>query len=1236
METNENGQTGAEGRLVIDRMVLTNFKSYAGEKVIGPFHKNFTSVVGPNGSGKSNVIDAMLFVFGFKTSKLRLNKVSELIHNSTHHQNLDKVSVMVHFARIRDLDDETSEKIPGTDLVVGRVAYRNNASDYYINDRKQPAKVVVERLKQEGIDLNHNRFLILQGEVEQISLMDPQALLDYLSEIIGTHAYSEPLEQLAKEVEELTELRQTAMNRAKIADKKVASTAGPAAVTQAYNAKKAELAGARDTNFQIFVRQGEQTVEKIRSNVEQVDGFLQHENDKLKEHDQALGSLKDSAKAAEDGVAETQRGLDGATRRFNDWERANAKRSEEAKAAKAKAKKLRVKRDKDAASLQKAEEDAERLPAEIEGHQAAVAELTSELEAAEAEVERLTESCRPEREALTKKLQKVNQDLQPYQREIAEAKARQSEPTAERDLLAQRQAAALQAFQDAEAGAAEAEEVATAKEAEAESMRAEQAKHLAAADEARRQETDAATRVEHCSAELRDTQGQLAQRKQAESSAASQSHIMQALSKASKTGLIAGKVHGRLGDLGTIDAQYDVAVSSCTGMLDYVVVDTTETAQQCVKYIRDKGLGVATFLILKQQQETWGQRLTQRITTPQDAPRLFDLVKPADENLKAAFYYALRDTVVARNMDRAAEIAYAPGSHLKKVVTLKGELISESGTMTGGGGKPRRGKMCLGSGPPAGAAVADGKEAAVLEQDVAKLQKALAEAQSQAAEAAKVVREATKAAAQLGTGARKAAMAAEAHRVTAADLTQRLASLEAAAQVTKEDKARLAALEAAIAVEENAIAKLQAAMAGLAADAERLNAALQGVGGAGLKKQRAVVDTLQQDIASAEEDATRKGVALAAAEKSAAKLRREVDKVTAEVEALEQKEEAAAAKHREAEQASFELHEAMKTLTEEVTQRKRVLADAIKELESADVKVRIIREKQTEFAERKREQETALNVESRKIRDNKKAMDARRKKFLDEVGPDAASPFVDMEAGELDAVDVDALQRLVLRLENELDQAAPEPGAIERHTEATAEHSARLADLEKATADRDEKRRAHEAMRKERLDRFMAGFNTISLKLKEMYQMITLGGDAELELVDNLDPFSEGIIFSVRPPKKSWKNIANLSGGEKTLSSLSLVFALHHFRPTPLYVMDEIDAALDFKNVSIVAHYIKERTRNAQFIIISLRNNMFELADRLVGIYKTDNATKSVAINPADFVVGTAPEALPTAVSIAA
>lgn len=176
-----------------------------------------------------------------------------------------------------------------------------------------------------------------------------------------------------------------------------------------------------------------------------------------------------------------------------------------------------------------------------------------------------------------------------------------------------------------------------------------------------------------------------------------------------------------------------------------------------------------------------------------------------------------------------------------------------------------------------------------------------------------------------------------------------------------------------------------------------------------------------------------------------------------------------------------------------------------------------------------------------------------------------------------------------------------------------------MTELDAVTEERNVARKRHEELRRMRLETFMDGFGRITLKLKEMYQMITLGGDAELELVDSLDPFSEGIVFSVRPPKKSWKNIANLSGGEKTLSSLALVFALHHYKPTPLYVMDEIDAALDFKNVSIVANYIKERTKDAQFIIISLRNNMFELADRLVGIYKTNNCTKSVTIDPRAF-----------------
>ena len=180
---------------------------------------------------------------------------------------------------------------------------------------------------------------------------------------------------------------------------------------------------------------------------------------------------------------------------------------------------------------------------------------------------------------------------------------------------------------------------------------------------------------------------------------------------------------------------------------------------------------------------------------------------------------------------------------------------------------------------------------------------------------------------------------------------------------------------------------------------------------------------------------------------------------------------------------------------------------------------------------------------------------------------------------EARSVDKSHIQADMARLEERLASNQVNLDVLAEFQKVEETFLSRAKDLEVTTEQRDEVQQRFEALRKERLDRFMEGFSQISLKLKEMYQTITLGGNAELELVDSLDPFSEGIVFSVMPPKKTWKNISYLSGGEKTLSSLALVFALHAYKPTPLYVMDEIDAALDFRNVSIIANIIKERTR---------------------------------------------------------
>ncbi|KAF4652439.1 Structural maintenance of chromosomes protein 4, partial [Perkinsus chesapeaki] len=230
--------------------------------------------------------------------------------------------------------------------------------------------------------------------------------------------------------------------------------------------------------------------------------------------------------------------------------------------------------------------------------------------------------------------------------------------------------------------------------------------------------------------------------------------------------------------------------------------------------------------------------------------------------------------------------------------------------------------------------------------------------------------------------------------------------------------------------------------------------------------------------------------------------------------------------------------------------------------------------------------------------------------------------LVDLSGEELAAVEkaLSSIKSMVFALEDEIQKMQPNTRAIEDYKKKAADYKKKKDELDAVTKARDDVRNNLKQLENDRLTMFLTGFHTIREKLKELYQMITLGGDADLELVDGQDPFSMGISFSVRPPRKSWKQIANLSGGERTLASLALVFALHYYKPTPLYFMDEIDAALDQRNVAIIANYIKERTQNAQFIIITLRNSMFELADLLVGICKTNDRSKSIMVDPAKYM----------------
>ncbi|KAJ1973421.1 Structural maintenance of chromosomes protein 4, partial [Dimargaris verticillata] len=340
--------TDADQRLIITRMVLNNFKSYAGRQEIGPFHKSFSSVVGPNGSGKSNVIDALLFVFGYRANKMRQGKLSELIHNSQQYQNLDSCAVEVHFCDIRDLPgDNQYDVIPNSELVICRVANRNNTSRYYINQRSSSFTEVTTLLRQKGVDLDHKRFLILQGEVESISQMKPKAqteheegLLEYLEDIIGTSKYKEPINQAGHLLDELNDERTEKLNRMKIAEREKNSLEGKKNEAEQYIRAENDMVVKRSTLFQRRLMDCQAKATRSESAYSELKQKLDSQLASFVEYKEELRTLEDNYKAAVKEYETMGKKANAITKELTKFEREDVQLQENYKYLKTKIKKL--------------------------------------------------------------------------------------------------------------------------------------------------------------------------------------------------------------------------------------------------------------------------------------------------------------------------------------------------------------------------------------------------------------------------------------------------------------------------------------------------------------------------------------------------------------------------------------------------------------------------------------------------------------------------------------------------------------------------------------------------------------------------------------------------------------------------------------------------------------------------------------------------------------------------------
>ncbi|KAF1362576.1 RecF/RecN/SMC protein [Lizonia empirigonia] len=1142
-------------RTVITWLVLTNFKSYAGRQEVGPFHTSFSSVVGPNGSGKSNVIDSLLFVFGFRASKMRQGKISALIHNSAQFPDLDYCEVEVHFQEVMDTPGGAAEVIPDSNLVISRRAFKNNSSKYYMNKKESTFTDVTKYLKGKGVDLDHKRFLILQGEVESIAQMKPKALtehddglLEYLEDIIGTSKYKTPIEESAAEVETLNETCMEKNSRVQHVEQEKSSLEEKKNKALAYIRDENELASKQSTLYQLYISEFDDHIEVTQESVGQMQAQLDEELQKHQGNEEGIKELERQYKKGAKACEQLERRNQEFQKEVSRIDKEAVKFEEKRKFLAGKQKKLEKTRETSSYSRSEAETLAKQYAADLERYAEELEELEQRMKVEGKELERVRLSLAGKTQGLSDEIAAKQKSLEPWSAKINEKQSAMAVAQSELDIIREKENAGAKGILEVEAKIEALQESKESKAAELQECKLEKKQTTKELQKIQAQIEEWAQKEAPLRSKLSGARAKADEARSNFSANQTQGNVLTGLMRLKESGRIDG-FHGRLGNLGTINQKYDVAISTACPQLDNMVVDSVESGQQCIEHLRKNNLGRANFILL----DRLAQRDMSTLNTPENVPRLFDLVKPKHDLLRPAFFHVLQNTLVAEDLDQAERIAY--GAKRWRVVTLDGKLIDTAGTMSGGGSRVVKGKM-----------------SSKLASDVSRDQQTFTDFQQEQQELESALRSLKQQLPELDTKAQKIVLELESFDQLGAEKAS-----------TKTDKGRVSSLEKSIASMQKEIAKFHAETADVEAEIKALQDKIMEIGGVKLRLQKAKASNAEHE--KAHNDAIR-----------------DLEKLAVDLEKVQEDMESHQRDALGVRQQAEEAQESLESTKEDLQALKKELDEKTAELNET----------------------RAIEIEMRnKLEESQKQLNDFQKKqayFHDKLSRLTYQNVTDLgeeiENGEglptftkdeLQDLDKRELKEEIAALEKKNENTNVDLAVLAEYRRRVEEHAARSTDLAEAVSSRDDAKKRCDELRRLRLEGFMEGFSIITARLKEMYQMITMGGNAELELVDSLDPFSEGILFSVMPPKKSWKNISNLSGGEKTLSSLALVFALHHYKPTPLYVMDEIDAALDFKNVSIVASYIKERTKNAQFIVISLRNNMFELASRLVGVYKVNH-----------------------------
>jgi chromosome segregation protein len=665
-------------------------------------------------------------------------------------------------------------------------------------------------------------------------------------------------------------------------------------------------------------------------------------------------------------------------------------------------------------------------------------------------------------------------------------------------------------------------------------------------------------------------------------------------------------IHGPVAQLGEVQERHRIALEVAAGArLAQVVVEDDAIAARAIDLLKSRRAGRLTFLPLNRIRggggggSGGGGAALQRGSAPGAAPgslgsgligRAVDLVRH-EPVYDEVFRYVFGDTLVFASLEQARrELGRC------RAVTLEGELLEKSGAMTGGSLQVRSGQLGFGSSQ-------EGDEAEPLRRRLLVLGESLLACRRREGDLGRQLEE--RRPALQGRQQRRAALEAErgAARRALEPLLQRGRQLQERHQslqaTHKQDNQRLEELEAALQPLQAALQELEAAEASASGNAD---------GGHW--------QALQQDLESADHnlsEARQRRDALVAERRERALAS---ERLSSQLEALGQEERRLAEAitalmaerqaWRERQQAEQERRASLELRQSELTTRfgERRRARDIAEAQLAGAR---------QALQQHQWQRQRLAEEQQSLSEAQRAQGLRLEQMARELPEPAPEVPAELRQAGLEALQAE-LRSLALRLQSlePVNMLALEE--LEQLETRLAELAERLAVL---SHEREELLLRIETVATLRQEAFLEAFNAVDGHFRTIFAGLS-DGEGQLQLENPDDPLEGGLTLVAHPKGKTVRRLAAMSGGEKSLTALSFLFALQRFRPSPFYALDEVDSFLDGVNVERLAALIAAQADAAQFLVVSHRRPMIAAATRTIGVTQARGAhTQVVGLPPA-------------------